>query len=60
MVVLDGTYSHARRQLRHLEAMLAQFNAREAQAVASGGVYTPVTLPVVKLKLGKEGTCLCV
>jgi hypothetical protein len=51
MVVLDGTYSHARRQLRHLEAMLAQFNAREEEREMG----RPVTLPVVKLLLGKDG-----
>mmetsp|Transcript_6540 Transcript_6540/g.10684 ORF Transcript_6540/g.10684 Transcript_6540/m.10684 type:complete len:460 (+) Transcript_6540:64-1443(+) len=48
LVVLDGTYSQARRQLRHLEAMLAQFNHRHATCEA-------VKLPVVKLLLGKEG-----
>jgi hypothetical protein len=57
MVVLDGTYSHARRQLRHLDAMLAQYNAREAEADTA---YVPVTLPVVKLLLGKDGEFYCV
>lgn len=51
MVVLDGTYSHARRQLRHLEAMLVQYNNRHNTEDG----FVPVKLPVVKLLLGKDG-----
>ena len=47
LVVLDGTYSHARRQLRHLEAMIRQFN--------DDNMGVPISLPVVKLKMGEEG-----
>lgn len=57
-MVLDGTYSMARRQLRHLQAMLAQYNAQEE--ANQGGGYVPVKLPVVKLLLGEEGACAVV
>ena len=58
LVVLDGTYSHARRQLRHLEAMLTQFNQTQAAAdddAQSGNPPVPVKLPVVKLLLSEDG-----